>query len=165
MTVPHYLFFKDRLGKDFLYPSDAPDLLSKYRHVEMYTSCTETGVKKQIIASFTSTSSPLRVLIATVAFGMGVDCSDIRKIIHFGPPSNVETYLQATGRAGRDGEQAYSLLLNRKTRCQIEQPMADYAENTTVCHRELLFKDFYNYTTPVYLNKSMCCDLCAGDYS
>ena len=46
-----YLFFKDCLGKNFLYPSDAPDL-SKYRLVEMYTSCTETGVKNQIIASF-----------------------------------------------------------------------------------------------------------------
>ena len=59
-----HLFFKNRLGKDFLYLSDAPDL-SKYRLVEMYTSCTETGVKNQIIASFTSRRSPLRVVLAT----------------------------------------------------------------------------------------------------
>ena len=87
------------------------------------------------------------------------------EIIHVGPPSDVETYLQATGRAGRDGEQAYSLLLNRITRHQIEQPMADYAENTTVCRQELLFKDFCSYTTPIYPNKSMCCDVCAVDYN
>ena len=96
---------------------------------------------------------------------MGVDCSDIHEIIHFGQPSDVDTYLQATKRAGRDGEQAYSLLLNMKTCHQIEQTMADYAENTSVCRQELLFKDFCSYTTPVHPNNSMCCDVCTGDYN
>ena len=95
-----YLLFRKQLGTDFLYPSDAPDL-SKYRLVDMFTSCTEEGVKNQILKSFTSPTSPLRVVIATIAFGMGIDCPDIRQIVHLGPPDDIEGYLQATGRACR----------------------------------------------------------------
>ena len=62
------------MGNDFLYPSDAPDL-SKFQLVDMSTSYTEPGVKNQILRSFTSSSSPLRVVIATAAFGMGIDCT------------------------------------------------------------------------------------------
>lgn len=80
----------------FLYPSDAPNL-SKFRLVDMFTSCTELHVKNQILESFTSPNSPLRIVIATIAFGLGINCPDIRQIIHLGPPDDVESYLQATG--------------------------------------------------------------------
>ncbi len=81
----------------------------------MYMSCTEEIVKESIVNLFTS-NSILRVVIATVAFGMGVDCHDIRQVIHYGSPNDIESYIQQTGRAGRDSLPSLAVLVKNTGR-------------------------------------------------
>lgn len=56
----------------------------------------------------------VRVLVATNAFGMGVDKPDIRRIIHWGAPKSLEAYYQQIGRSGRDGFPAECILFMGK---------------------------------------------------
>lgn len=65
------------------------------------------------------------VLVATNAFGMGVDKPDVRAVVHYNIPGSVEAYYQEAGRAGRDGERADCLLLFRRADLRVHHWFAE----------------------------------------
>ncbi len=76
-------------------------------------SCTDPEVKEKIGQLFVI-DSPLRVVIAMTAFGLGIDCPDLHHVIGFSFPSDIESDDQATGRAGRDSFPALATLITKK---------------------------------------------------
>lgn len=81
----------------------------------MYTRVLTAEKKEEVLCTFSKSDTTLRLVIATSAFGMGVDCPDIRTVIHWGLPSTLEEYFQETGRSGRDGYPATAILYIGRT--------------------------------------------------
>ena len=91
----------------------------------MYTSVTDQCHKDEIFCLFTKPSQ-LRVVIATIAFGLGLDCPDVRQIVYVGLPQDIELYIQEIGHAGRDGRPALATLLKARTYHISEKSIKEY---------------------------------------
>jgi len=74
------------------------------------------GTRRRVLRAFLADRAP--VVVATSAFGMGIDKPDVRRVLHWGPPRTVEAYYQEAGRAGRDG---------RRSECVVVWRPADFA--------------------------------------
>ena len=72
------------------------------RVCKKFTACSSPNTKKKIIASFTDPNGAVRIVVATVAFGMGIDSPNVRYVIHWGPPEDLESFVQESGHGGRD---------------------------------------------------------------
>ncbi len=147
------------LGQSCTEPKGSPNYVN-YRVADLYSHCTHPSVKNKLLKQFTS-SSTLRVIVATSAFGMGVDCPDVRQVIHWGVPDDTEMYIQESGRAGRDRRPALALLLKNSNDLKYtSNEMKNYCSNTNnLCRKTILFSDFPSCDW----NSGSCtyCDVCA----
>ena len=130
--------------------------------VEMFHSCTPENNETVILKSFQDEISPLRVLVATIAFGMGVDCKAVNRTVHFGPSKSIEAYIQESGRAGRDGKQSVALIMYQGLLLNhVDKDMKNYVK-TKECRRTTLMCKFDKFAESTYPHpKHLCCDNCA----
>ena len=148
------------LGDDKTEPAGYPNFL-QFRLLTMYTRASTVAMKQAVLSVFTKQGSKLRIVIATTAFSMGIDCPDVHRIIHWGSPCDPEYYLQEIGRAGRDSELSRALLIcGRKGGRHMQQSMKAYYENSSSCRRCNLFQSFILFDEPDCI-KCKCCDICS----
>ena len=120
----------------------------------------------------------IEVIVATIAFGMGIDKPDVRFVIHYDTPKSLEGYYQETGRAGRDGLEGNCILFfsykdiiklekfnkdksvtERENARILLDEMASYAESAECRRRQLLHYFGEEYNT-MECGKTMWCDSC-----
>jgi len=154
-----YQLLKAKMASEFTEPVGYPNL-SGYRLVEMYTSILPAEKKDEVMGTFSIKNGKIRLVIATTAFGMGVDTQDVARIIHWGSPSTTEEYVQETGRSGRNGCAALAMLHLLGSKKHIALRMRHYIENESLCRRKLLFQDFIKYSHNVNISGCKCCDVC-----
>jgi ATP-dependent DNA helicase RecQ len=120
------------------------------------------------------------VVVATVAFGMGIDRADIRYVVHAAMPKSIEHYQQETGRAGRDGLPADCVLFYTGGDFHLWRNIIDKNETTDNENKLRMLSEMYSFCTGVScrhqrlvsyfgqawdLDVCEACDICCGDFS
>ena len=130
----------------------------------MYHSRIDENDKKAILESMANPNGTCRILFATIAFGMGINIPDIRTVIHLGPPTDIDDYIQEIGRCGRDGKPGQAILyLNGKyMHGKLSHEMKAYCENSKLCRRIVLLRNFCSSSTCISpaTSSHSCCDIC-----
>ncbi len=151
------------------------DIASKLKRAGIkaafYHAKLEREKRSKVQENFINDKTP--VIVATIAFGMGIDKSNVRWVIHYNMPKNIENYYQEIGRAGRDGTKSDTIMYyslgdvmtyrkfiedapnNKEVEIAKLQRIQDYAEALT-CRRKILLSYFGEHLDEDCGN----CDVC-----
>jgi ATP-dependent DNA helicase RecQ len=116
----------------------------------MFHASTPANNKDIILKSLVEPEGVVWVVFATVALGMGVNLKGVNTIIHYGAPQSIDDYFQESGRGGRSGECARSVVFWKQTDCPMRKhPWSNrdhevaavrlFLENETICRRQWLY--------------------------
>ena len=165
----HFLF---ELGEESYQPRGA-EKLSKNRLFDMFHACTPPTVKDVILKSLAQPDGKLRVVFATVALGMGIDLKDVNTVIHYGAPHSIEDFFQESGRGGRNGQAARSIVYWSPSDCPRHKQLSNvhdremdimrrYLENTSTCRRYRLLQ-YFDSSYECNVDSTSCCDVCVSN--
>ena len=166
-----YAHFHHELGSDSYYPSGA-EQISDNRLFGMFHANTPQHNKEVILRSLTQPDGVVRVVFATVALGMGINLRDVNTIIHYGGAQSIDDYFKESGRGGRSGQPARSIVFWTPKDCPLRKELAStrdhevaavrrYLENTSTCRRRWLLNYFDPSCTSGVRDPKTCCDVCA----
>ena len=157
LKAAHDILLNDKMRPAIVYTSTRKksealaDQMSGDFPVAAYHAGLPAAVRDKIQTSFLS--GKLDVIVATIAFGMGIDKPDIRTVIHMGLPGSLEGYYQEIGRSGRDGKPSRAILFHSygDRRMHLYFHEKNYPENRVL-------KDIYNKLTKRKEPKEEICD-------
>uniref|UniRef100_A0A0N4ZRY9 ATP-dependent DNA helicase n=1 Tax=Parastrongyloides trichosuri TaxID=131310 RepID=A0A0N4ZRY9_PARTI len=167
--------FKNQCGIIYCYSrKDCEDLVKKLKkkgiRAEFYHAYLENDFRSDVHDSWSS--GKIDIIVATIAFGMGIDKSDVRFVIHHSISKSMENYYQESGRAGRDGKKSTCILyycisdilrlssMANEEKCGLENliEIMRYALNVEDCRRISIASHFNEVWEPSWCNKH--CDNC-----
>ena len=103
-----------------------------------FPSKTQQGIQNEVLTSLAETDGRIRIVFATSALEMGVNLPNIRRVLHYGIPSDTEEYVQEVGRGERDNQRFKAMMLYKSFDLAVcEEEMKNYVRNpANRCRRD-----------------------------
>lgn len=171
-NVAHiFAYICDKLG-DNQYVNNVTSYTS--RTVGMFHRSTADINKDHILTTFPTEASNIRCVIATDAFGMGIDIPDVKYVINYSAPRSMESFSQQSGRGGRNGDNAEAhlyVLPQNKSKKQTDTSMLGLIKSTScirlhiLSHFELSHAQYIFKSEDEPSSKCKCCNVCSNQCS
>ncbi len=156
-----YEYFSNNMENEQYHPVGASPV-AKNRLFSQFHAQYPDHEREKIVKSLVEGVSKIRILFVTVAFGIGIDLKNIRRVIHIGVPYTMEEYFQEAGRCGRDGQQSEAIVFYNSTdisagKKHLTHTMRNFVQESN-CKRQFIL-NYFGYKVPKRsLPDHTCCD-------